>query len=81
MISDNISIHYIYLLYIIYTVYTHTHICSITCLPVRIQLEVGKLDSFTVRKYTEKVRMERDLERMSWGKVEENRNVNPRGKI
>lgn len=53
----------------------------ITCIPVLIQLEVGKLDSYTTGKYAEKVGMGRDLECISWGKVEENRNVNPRGKI
>lgn len=46
-----------------------------------IQLEVGKLDSFTTRKYTEKVRIGRGMKNMSQEKVEENRNVNLRGKM
>ena len=51
------------------------------CILVLIQLKVGKPDSLAIGKYTEKVRIGRDVESMSWGKVEENRNVPTRGKI
>lgn len=40
---------------------------------------MAKLDSFTTRKHTEDVRTGIDLEYMSWGTAEEDRNVNPRG--
>ena len=50
----------------------------VTCIVVLLPLEVGKLNRFPARKYTDKVRIGRDLERMSWEKVEENRKVNLR---
>lgn len=39
------------------------------CIAVLTQLEVGKLDSFSTRYYTEKVRIGRDLESISWEKL------------
>lgn len=48
---------------------------------VLVYLEVGKLGSFTTRKYTEEVRIGGVLESMSWGTGEETRNVNPGGKV
>ena len=41
----------------------------IICIAVLIQLEEGKLDTFSTRYYTEKVRIGRDLESISWEKL------------
>lgn len=37
----------------------------VTCIAVLLPLEVGKLNRFPDRKYTDKVRIGRDLERVS----------------